>query len=97
MDLFLKILAKKERWEPPDIKGLVGFPGLKELRWRSGNVQHRLIGHYHGTQTFLLLLGCTHKQRRYDPAAALDTAKRRQRAVENGEARTCEYPLFVDK
>jgi len=98
MDAFLKIMVKKEDWAPPDIAPLKGskYRGLSELRWRSGNVPHRLIGYRDGERTYVLLVGCTHNARKYDPPSALDTAARYRDELKTGEARVCEFKLTVD-
>ena len=78
----------------PDYRPSLGgaLRELGELRWMSNKKQHRLIGYFDG-DTFIAVLGCTHKQKRYDPADALDTAARRKRQIETGEGTTCEYAL----
>jgi hypothetical protein len=97
MDTFLRLMAKTQVWTPPQLGALKGNPyrGLTELRWRSGNIQHRLVGYYTSPGKYLLLIGCTHKDRRYDPPDALDTAADRRAKVLSGEASTSEFALIT--
>jgi hypothetical protein len=97
MDTFLRMLAKMSAWNYPQIKDIQGarYKGLTELRWRSGGVQHRLVGYQTGEHDYLLLIGCTHKDRRYDPPDAFDTAVERRNWVKCGKATTCEYNLTL--
>lgn len=71
---------------------LRGYERLGELRWVSEKKQHRLIGYLRGG-TFHALVGCTHKQQIYDPSESLDTADKRRRQIERGDARTVAYDL----
>jgi len=98
-DTFLKNMAKRAEWHYPDIDGLRGkkYRGLSELRWISGNVQHRVIGYTLSDHHYLMLIGCTHKQRRYTPTSCLDSAAERRKRVERGEACYSEYPLITDR
>ena len=98
LDSFLKLVAKQDKWEYPIIGGLTGkkYQGLSELRWRSGNVPHRLIGYTSEEHVFVMLIGCTHNKKKYDPSDALDTAVKRKKKIKNGEAGTCEYKLITD-
>lgn len=99
MDAFLKQLAKQDSWAPSDIKPLKGkhLKGLYELRWKSGGVQHRLIGYTSAGHEFLLLIGCTHKGKVYDPPSALQTATERKKLVQTGAATTSEYHLLSSR
>jgi hypothetical protein len=67
--------------------------GLAELRWQSGGVQYRILGRRIGKNEFLMLVGCTHKQRIYDPPEAFKTAKRRLDEISKKEASYSEYKL----
>jgi len=71
---------------------LRGGEGLGELRWTSENKKHRLLGFFM-KGCWYAVVGCTHKQRIYDPTHALETAKRYKSQIENGTARTVEYDL----
>jgi hypothetical protein len=77
----------------PDYRpSLKGYSKLGELRWSSCRKQHRLIG-FLKDGIFVALIGCTHKQRIYDPVDSLETADRRFKEIERKEATTCEYAL----
>ena len=92
-DEFLKNMRKTREWKPPEYRPrLRGDDGLGELRWRSENKQHRLMGFFM-KGIWYAVLGCTHKQQVYDPADALATAKKRKKEIERGEVQTVEYNL----
>jgi hypothetical protein len=97
VDAFLKVLAKLETWDPPHIKALQGksLRGLSELRWKSGRVPYRLIGYAQERYEYVLLIGCTHNQRKYDPPSALETAAKRWEQIKRREATVCEYKLIT--
>lgn len=64
-------LAKEEIWE---------------FRVRHDNVQYRLLGSFgQSRKQGVLLIGCTHKMKVYDPHDCLRTAIRRARAVKMKE------------
>ena len=63
-----------------------------ELKWKAGQKQHRLFGFF-SSGNWYALMGCTHKQRVYDPADAKDTAKKRMKQIERGEVQTVKYDL----
>src|SRR5579872_2106277 len=97
MDYFLKSLAKKARWEFPDIDTLKGKPlkGLTELRWKSAGVPHRLFGYQIGNCQYLFLIGCTHGDKnKYDPRGAKETAAIRRDQIQRREATYAQYPLI---
>ena len=98
-DTFIKNMAKQAEWHYPAIDALKGkkYRGLSELRWISGDVQHRIIGYTLSDHRFLMLIGCTHKQRRYTPTSCLDSAVDRRKSIERGEARYVEYPLITNR
>ena len=89
-DEFIKNMRKTRDWKMPLHKPLRG--GLGELRWKSSNKQHRLIGFFMG-YAWYAVMGCTHKQQVYDPPNALETAKTRKGQIERGEVETTEYDL----
>lgn len=99
MDAFLKVLAKKETWDYPDIDTLKGEPykGITELRWKSGRVPHRIFGYKTADFEYLMLIGCTHNKKKYDPPDALETARRRRQEIDRSEASTIEYRLLTDE
>ncbi len=89
-DEFIKNMRKTLEWNPPAYKYLKD--GLGELRWRSSNKQHRLIGFFRD-QVWYAVIGCTHKQRIYSPAQCLETARSRKSQIERNEVETTEYDL----
>jgi hypothetical protein len=92
-DEFIKNMRKTREWKMPNYRpSLRGYERLGELRWVSEKKQHRLIGYLQGG-TFYALVGCTHKQQIYDPSESLDTADKRRRQIERGDARTVAYDL----
>jgi hypothetical protein len=92
-DEFIKNMRKTKIWKMPDYKAkLTGHEGIGELRWSSEKKQHRLLG-YLKDGAYFALIGCTHKQRVYDPADALDTADRRKRDIAQGRTRVVPYDL----
>jgi hypothetical protein len=100
MDLFLLFMAKKDKWEYPDIDTIKGDSrkGLTELRWKASRVPHRLIGYQIGDHQYLLLIGCTHGDKnKYDPVECLDTAADRRNKIVKGEASICEYTLITNR
>ena len=89
-DQFIQKMRKTAEWKMPMYK-LLGN-GLGELRWPSEKKQHRVIGFFMGYPWYAVI-GCTHKQNRYDPPNALETAITRKGQIERGEVETCEYEL----
>lgn len=93
---FLETLAKMQKLEKPHVKKLKGDQnrGLFELIFTAGNKQHRVIGCYgpegvrHG---FTMLIGCTHKQRIYNPPNTFETATKRMEQIKSGFATTKEH------
>jgi len=63
-----------------------------ELKWKAGNKQYRLLGFFQKGHWYALI-GCTHKQQRYNPASALDTAAARMKQVQHEVVETVEYDL----
>jgi hypothetical protein len=98
LDTFLRDMVKKEVWEPPDLAPLHGKQaGLNELRWKCGNVQHRILGCKVEEHRYLMLLGCTHKGKSYDPPDSLNTVLVRHKQIKDGEASIDEYQLILDR
>ena len=89
LDQFLRLMVKLRDWEYPDIDTLKGgrYSGITELRWKSGRKSHQ----------YTMLIGCTHDKKKYDPRDAMETAWRRKREIESGEASTREYQLLTDE
>jgi hypothetical protein len=79
-DSLLDTLSEMREWRYPEFKRL--DDGLGEIRWQEGKVQHRVIGCWWKQPSgFLLLIGCTHKQKIYSPPDALATADARRRGL----------------
>ncbi|RPI22100.1 MAG: hypothetical protein EHM61_23105 [Acidobacteria bacterium] len=81
----LKLL---QEWPEPAFRKLRGrnYSGLGEIRFSDDdNVQYRLIGYHSSESRFVILIGCTHKQRRYNPTNALETAVKRKKQVAKGK------------
>jgi hypothetical protein len=98
LDTFLKMMVKLDKWEYPHIKPLTGpHAGLTELRWKSGGLQHRIVGYRTGEHEYLMLVGCTHRGKQYNPSDALNTARRRKQQIEQKEALSNEYKLLTSE
>lgn len=99
MDTFLKVLVKQKVWHYPDIDGLGSgkYQGLSELRWKCGRVPYRIIGYTAAERVFVMLIGCTHNERKYKPADCFDTALARKKEIERNQASTDEYKLVTNK
>lgn len=89
-DEFIKNQRKIRLWGPPGCRSL--GDGIGELRWESEDKQHRLVGFF-ASGVWFALIGCTHKQRRYNPTDCLHTAKKRKAQIERNEVTTVEYDL----
>jgi hypothetical protein len=95
-DTMIRILAKTRQWRMPEFRWIKGRPyaGLGEIRFTSERKQHRVVGFYGPRQQqFTMLIGCTHKQNIYNPPNALDTAARRKREIETGDAGVQRHDL----
>ena len=65
---------------------------LWEARWKGEQrIQHRLLCDPLVQGSVTLLCGCTHKQKRYDPPNALQTAENRSAQLKAGKATTNEF------
>jgi hypothetical protein len=92
MDLFLKRIVTMPDWPSEICKPLKGHTGYWELRWTSEKVEHRILG-YKELESFVMLVGCTHKQRVYDPHGAFQILRDRISKLERKEATICDYPI----
>lgn len=94
LDSILEHLGASQSWQKPEFKRLSGdrHKGLGEIRFKDGGVQQRLIG-MNGLREseYTFLIGCTEKDRKYDPSSALDTAVERRKLLETGRASTSEH------
>lgn len=89
-DVFIGRVRSLRDWGWPDYRPL--FVGIGELRWTSGGKQQRLLGFFDG-ETWIALIGCSHKGRVYTPPSCLDTAKDRKKQVERAEVQSVEFDL----
>lgn len=103
LDVFLTMLSKLAVWTPPHIKALTGAnTGLTELRWTAAKTEHRIIGYRiadadDGKHQYVMLIGCTHKQKNYIPPNALETGRARRAEIQRGVATTIEYQLIANR
>ncbi len=81
-----------ETWRHGEAKEL----GIWELKFSADNKQYRVFGVFRPGRQAVLLIGCYHKQRRYTPANALDTACRCAKALRDGRASTRERKIKFD-
>ena len=91
-----EMLEQREshQWEKPLAKHL--GESLIEILVR-GNVQWRILGYYGPKgerKAFTILLICNHKQNRYQPHDAINTARKRLKMVEqnNSMVKSCDRP-----
>ena len=82
-----------ETWPTGTCKSLKGFPGYFELRWTSEKVAHRILGYFEGPKTFVMLVGCTHKGKVYDPPGAFQTMLDRKQKLIQKEGSLAKYDL----
>ena len=59
-------------------------------------MEHRIFGYYGGEKEFVMLVGCTHKGRVYDPPGAFQTLDERKQKIESKEAGLDEYRVWSD-
>jgi hypothetical protein len=95
-DTFLDRIAKMKAWpggicDPLRTPRRQGDAAYWELRWTAEKVEHRVFGYFGGESLFVMLLGCTHKGRVYDPVDALQTMRDRRRKILAGEGRLVRY------
>ena len=93
-DRFMRIARRLERLEMPDFKKLQGkkFKGLLEARWPGEDgVPHRIFCYVPSGKHLIFLCGCTHKDRRYSPTNAKETAVKRRKAIKDRRASTREF------
>jgi hypothetical protein len=92
-DTFIRNMRRTREWKMPDYRPrLRDGDGLGELRWDSCGRRHRLLGFFKDGYWFAVM-GCTHKQQVYNPADALETAKKNKRAIERGQVDTVDYDI----
>lgn len=89
-DRFMRIVGNLNRLEMPYFRK---FRELLEARWFGENkVPHRIFCYVpSGGRRVIFLCGCTHKDNRYNPTNAYDTAAKRRDEIEGGRASTREF------
>ncbi len=60
-------------------------------------VPHRLFGYTIADHQYLLLIGCTHNAKKYEPPDAMETARKRREQINNQEATFVEYKLIFSR
>lgn len=91
MDLFMDRIAKMQGWSSGTCDPLTGYSGYWELRWTAEKVEHRIFGYYAGPLKFVMLIGCTHKGKVYDPPSAFQTMLDRKGKLTRGEGTLSIY------
>src|SRR6266478_3313524 len=92
-DVFMDRIAKMKTWPSGICDPIRGHSGYWELRWTAEKVEHRIFGYYGGPLLFVMLLGCTHKGKVYDPPSAFQTMKDRSGKLKNQEGVLAIYEL----
>ncbi|SRR6266568_386801 len=89
----VEYLAKIPRteWTLKQFRPLGG--GLFEIKWEDDDIPFRALGFDRGGY-FVMVLGCTHKQKVYDPKNCIATAKKRMKEAQNGYWYSVEYDLL---
>lgn len=80
--------TKRVDWNISEFRSLGG--GLYEIKWKSGNVPYRALGCDHDRH-FVLVIGCTHKGKTYDPHKCKNTARKLIGEVKNGQWNTIPF------
>ena len=86
----MRIARNLDRLEMPHFRK---FQQLLEARWFGENrVPHRIFCYIAPSgRSVIFLCGCTHKDRRYNPTNAYDTAIERRNEIGEGRAGTHEF------
>ncbi|MBI2987622.1 MAG: type II toxin-antitoxin system RelE/ParE family toxin [Deltaproteobacteria bacterium] len=97
-EALLSVLAVTKTWDNRDVSALRGGvakgKGILEIKFSRAGIQYRVLGFYGLNRgEFTLLIGCTHKQRRYNPTNAIDTAIDRKNKVETRQGGICEHKI----
>jgi hypothetical protein len=79
------------------LQGKAKEHGIWEWRFFADGKQQRLLGIFgRERKQAIFLIGCTHKQRVYDPPECIDTAIRKAKDVRAGRASTSERQITED-
>jgi hypothetical protein len=92
-DIFMDRIAKMKSWPSGMCDPIKGHSGFWELRWTAEKVEHRIFGYYGGSSVFVMLIGCTHKGKIYDPPSAFQTMEDRSGKLKAGEGTLSTYEL----
>ncbi|MDX6498892.1 MAG: Phage derived protein Gp49-like [Blastocatellia bacterium] len=83
-------VTTRRLWVRP-VYGVFG-PDIGEIRFKANNLQHRVFGCFLAEAgQYALLVGATKKGRNYSPRDAIDTARRRQKLIQNDRSQLREY------
>lgn len=92
----IRYLANTDKidWHEPQAKKLAGVKDVYEIRFQANKIQWRPLGYFGpGKNEFTILLWASHKQNIYTPAEAIDTASKRKRHIEDGEAKCATFKV----
>ena len=85
----MRIARQLAQLEKPYFKK---FRELLEARWPGeNNVPHRIFCYVPSGKQVIFLCGCIHKNKRYNPTNAYDTAVRRRKEIQDRRASTREF------
>jgi len=93
LDVFLDRIAKMRAWPIGICDPIRGYSGYWELRWTAEKVEHRIFGYYGGPLLFVMLVGCTHKGKVYDPPSAFQTMNERNKKLTERKGTLSRYEL----
>lgn len=95
-DATLDIIVQQAVWRGPNTKA---FDDKVEIKFKGGNVQHRIFGFYGGTkQQFIITAVGYHKDKVYHPKDILKTCTKRRKEIEGDpqKAKECVRPKAKD-
>jgi len=96
LDAFLRYQVTVQNWAFPELRPFSGkkWKGLWELRWKSDGIPHRIGGYFANEDEFVMLIGFTHNQRKYDPPEMFDTILKRKNLIQKGDATLHEFTIL---
>lgn len=95
-DWVIRELSGTDDWrERRDVKPLRGKQvHFAEIIFKTNNVQYRPVGRFGpNPREFMLLIGCSKKQKVYTPPDAFDQAVKRWSLLQQGKGYLCEHFL----
>lgn len=103
-EIFQSLLKTNSKTSTPDqwlgckmLQGECKSEGIWEWRFYADGRQQRVLGIFgEERKVAILLIGCSHKQRIYQPANCLDTAVKRAKEVRNGRAKLIKRAIRSD-